>query len=139
MQEKVEQIRIVLITLFGGFLILMASEAHSEIYKWTDDSGKTHFSDQSPTDSTAEQLEVNINSYTAGKYSKSQSKKVVMYSATWCGVCKEAKRYFEDNDIAYREYDMENSEKGRRDFKKYKGKGVALILVDHQRMIDFNV
>ncbi len=33
--------------------------------------------------------------------------RVVMYSTTWCGSCRAAKRYFADKGVAYEEIDIE--------------------------------
>ncbi|MFQ5761120.1 MAG: glutaredoxin family protein [Acidiferrobacterales bacterium] len=36
--------------------------------------------------------------------------------------------------VAFREYDVERSEAGRREYKRLNGKGVPIILVGDQRM-----
>ena len=64
--------------------------------------------------------------------------RVVMYSATWCSVCKKAKKWFAEQGIRYREYDIENNAKGRRDYKKLKGRGVPIILLDGSRLNGFS-
>ncbi len=88
-----------------------------------------------------------INTYTSRKLpdpdntkpgnKKSLRKSVVMYSAVWCGICKNAKRYFNQNGIAFKEYDIETSAKGRRDYKKLRGRGVPIILVGKKRINGF--
>ena len=40
--------------------------------------------------------------------------------------------------IAYKEYDVDKSSKGKRDYKKLNGKGVPIILVGDQRMDGFS-
>jgi glutaredoxin len=66
-------------------------------------------------------------------------KRAIMYSASWCGVCKKAKRYFEENGITYTEYDVEKSAKGEAEFKRLGAKGVPVILVGNRRMNGFSV
>ena len=61
--------------------------------------------------------------------STAQAKKVVMYGASWCGVCHRAKEYFARNKIPYVEYDVETSRKSKRDYKRMRGEGVRIILV----------
>ena len=135
---------IVLLTVF-----LFFNPAHAEIYKWVDQNGKIHFTDNPPKQSAASKLDLQVNSFTNPnvkpfKYDSSLisarkvSRDVVMYGASWCGYCKKAKKYFIQNNIRYVEYDIETSEKGRRDYKKLKGTGVPIILVGNQRMNGFS-
>jgi glutaredoxin len=119
-----------------------------EIYKWIGADGRTQFSDHPPQRLEVETVDIRINTYTGpptvssnGLYktpdeSKAR-KKVIIYTTTWCGVCKKAKSYFKAHDIPYQEYDVESSEKGRRDYKKLKGRGVPIILVGNRRMNGF--
>jgi len=65
-------------------------------------------------------------------------KKVTIYSTVWCGVCKKAKRYFEQNNIDYTEYDIEKSFQAKLRFNKMGGKGVPLILIGNQKMSGFD-
>jgi len=64
--------------------------------------------------------------------------KVIVYSTTWCGVCKKAKRWLRQNNIAFSEYDTEESERGRRDYKRMNGRGVPIIKVGKQKMNGFS-
>jgi glutaredoxin len=61
-----------------------------------------------------------------------------MYSARWCGVCKQARRYFRDHRVPFQEHDIETSDKGRRNFNRLGGRGVPLILVGDRRMRGFS-
>ncbi|MFV2059940.1 MAG: glutaredoxin family protein, partial [Gammaproteobacteria bacterium] len=69
---------------------------------------------------------------------KVNRKKLIMYSTTWCGVCKKAKKYFLKNNIAFTEYDVENNSKGKRDYKKMKGRGVPIFLIGSKRLNGFD-
>ena len=115
----------------------------AQIYKWVDDEGNVHFTDLPPADKKTEQVTTQINTYESTELMDlnrdfGQSQKIIMYSTIWCGVCKKAKKYFEKNRIAYVEYDVEKSEKGKRDFKKLGGKGVPVILVGDKRLNGFS-
>lgn len=123
-------------------LLLAALGAQSEIYRWTDENGKVHFSDQPSVEHTTEPVEVRVNTYESVSIDTSvlnSGKKVVMYSASWCGVCKKAKRYFKQNKIKFTEYDIEKSAKGRSDYRKLNAGGVPVILVGQERMNGFNI
>ena len=123
---------------------LLAPAVYGEIYKWVDKSGKVHFSDTKPTGGVVEQVEVKVNTITSPSVSESNfldavgRQKVVMYSAVWCGVCKKARRYFQQEGISFKEYDIETSRKGRQDFAKLNGRGVPIILVGKQQMSGFS-
>lgn len=132
-------------------LAVLSAQA-ADVYKWVDDKGRTHYTDQPPVDLESEELEIRIQTITAPpvvrkfdyesifKSSKpaKKSKKVIMYSTAWCGVCKQAKAYFKSKKIRYVEYDVEKSSKGRADFKRLNGKGVPIILVGNRRMDGFS-
>ena len=60
-----------------------------------------------------------------------------MYSTSWCGACKRAKQYFNENGINYVEYDVETNEKGKQDFRELGGRGVPIILVGNKRLNGF--
>ena len=61
-----------------------------------------------------------------------------MYGTTWCGYCKKTRSYFGANKIRYKEYDVENSEKGKRDYKKLGAKGIPVMLVGKKRLNGFS-
>ncbi len=123
-------------TLFSGF-------SQAEIYTWKDTQGRTHFGDRPPPESTPEQLDLDINTIHRPEIQPLDgdtpgNQKVVIYTTDWCGVCRQAKGYFKRNRIPYREYDVEKSAKGRRDYKRLNGSGVPIILVGKQRMNGFS-
>ncbi len=132
-------------TIVTALILLLASvHADAEIHKWVDAQGKTHFSDTPPAGQQTEQLELKINTYTAVEITPleqrlGKSDKVVMYSATWCGICTKAKQYFKTNNIPYVVYDIEKSRAGKQGFKQLKGRGVPIILVGGKRMNGFSV
>jgi glutaredoxin len=144
--------RLLILVLLAG----LGNSATAEIYKWVDDRGTIHFSSSPPEKGKVEKIDVQVNSipgYSPKKDSaKSQfkfdpgliskrkfpSKDVIMYSASWCGYCKQARRYFKKNKIAFDEYDIEKSSKGKADYRKLGGNGVPLILVGKQRMSGFS-
>ena len=125
-------------------LMLSSVAAHSEIYKWVDEQGNAHFTDTPPENQQVEQIELKINTYTSVEVTPlverlGKKGKVVMYTATWCGICKKAKSYFVANRIPHVTYDVEHSSIGKRDFKSLGGKSVPVIILGKNRMNGFTV
>lgn len=125
---------------------IVVSPAAAEIFKWIDDSGRVHFTDSPSREQQVEKIKVKINSYTSPEIvpfeaaftPSTRRDKVVLYSTTWCGYCKKARRYFATKGIPFVEYDTETSKKGREDYKALKGTGVPIILVGQKRMNGFS-
>ena len=142
------------------FLLLAFSlaslSATGEVYKWTDSQGQVHFADQAPASGAVERIgaKLIINSYpgievTGASFLEQRKREherkesmsrpsVVMYSTVWCGVCRRAKQYFKANHIAFSEYDVETSSKGKKDFARMKGQGVPILLIGKARMNGFD-
>ena len=129
---------------------LLFSQAFGEIYRWVDKDGVLHFGDRPPPEVTIKKVEVKVNTYESvevhynpdmfdkGVKKKRGVKRVLMYSAQWCGVCAKAKSHFRKKKIPFQELDIDQSDKARRGFEKLNGKGVPIILVGNQRMNGFN-
>jgi len=129
-------------------LVLFSMPVSAEVYKWTDDSGRIHYSDKGRTNKAVESIEVKVNSYkhlanelVPGRDArdKKESKKVIMYSTSWCGYCAKARKYFNSNNIKFTEYDIEKSKKARRQYDAIGGRGVPVILVAKKRMNGFSI
>jgi glutaredoxin len=134
--------------IFTSLLLLsITAQTPAEIYKWVDAQGNVHFGDRAPKSAVTETIDLKINTFQSvtiepfEPFESSPSRRsgrVVIYTTEWCGVCKKAKRYFQENKIAYQEYDVEKSEKGKKDYKAMNGSGVPIILVGKQRMNGFS-
>lgn len=130
-------------------LVIFSLGVNAEIYRWTDKNGKVHFSDKADADRPphSESIEVKVNSYKSVTYESVQgkdigeikSKKVVMYSTSWCSFCKKARQYFIANKIPFDEYDIEKSPGAKRRYDAMGAKGVPVILVGNKRMNGFSV
>ncbi len=66
------------------------------------------------------------------------SAKLVIYTTSGCGVCRQAKNYFAGKGLAYREYNLDHSVSYRRQFRELGGYGVPLIYVDGREMSGFS-
>ena len=139
------------LTLWLLPIVAVSATCPAEVYKWVDENGKVHFSDKKPEDSQAETLDIRVNSYSFPKIesnaldNRSASpplptipREVIMYSTARCGYCKKARAFFRKNNIAFEEYDVETTAKGRRDYQKLNGRGVPIILVGKQRLNGFS-
>ncbi len=71
-------------------------------------------------------------------FAANPSQQVVLYATSWCGYCQKAREFLARNHIAYKEYDIEKSSEGRRQFKELRGVGVPLILVGTQEIRGWN-
>lgn len=63
-------------------------------------------------------------------YAAAHDGKVILYSTSWCGYCKQARELLEENHIAYYEYDIENSAEGAEQHKNLGGRGIPVLLVN---------
>ncbi|MGE3295903.1 MAG: glutaredoxin domain-containing protein [Porticoccaceae bacterium] len=136
--------------LILALLALLAQQAFAgEISKWKDASGRVHYGDTPPADVAAERLSVDPNVYESqtgerglepapAAIATPKPKKVVMYSTARCGYCRKARAYFRANGIAFTDYDVETSDKGRRDYRRMGARGVPVILVGDKRMMGFS-
>ena len=62
---------------------------------------------------------------------------VIMLGAWWCRYCYQAKRYFQQNNIHYCEYDMENTDPGKQLYEKYGG-GLPVLLIGKYKLNGFS-
>jgi len=135
--------RYIILISFFLFSCLMAAGAYSKIYKWVDEDDRTHMSDKSPKTIDFDEIKVKVNVISSQSSSRKSdtttdnqnqsaapSKKIIMYGAEWCRVCKKAKRYFNANNIHFTEYDIDKSTKGRREYEKLGGGGIPIILLN---------
>jgi len=120
------------------------------MYKWVDERGVTQYSDTPPVDQPTVEIRGSISSYTTPSVEPLpadffshlkrpvRSNRVVIYSAEWCGVCKQAKAYFQKKNIQYAEYDIDKSKQAREQYDRLNAHGVPVILIGNQRLNGFN-
>ncbi len=137
--------------------ILLAWKAYPEIYKWTDDQGRIHYSDKKPENSIAKEIKIKphiqttekgneelpdstnpVESSSTSKNTYKKKPKVIMYGASWCGYCKTARAYFKKNKIRYTEYDIEKNLNANKRYLKLGGNGVPLLVAKRKTMQGFS-
>jgi len=132
--------RYFLLALLYASTLVCTQVASAEVYKWVDEQGQAHYTDQ-PVGITsgASPVDLPVNTYTAPQILDSAYRRsgVVMYSASWCTVCRKARKYFRQIGITFTEYDIERSVKGRLEYNKLGARGVPVILVGDKRLNGF--
>lgn len=135
--------------LLACFLLALAGPAlPAELYKWVDEQGNVHYGDSPPGNAQLKKITGNVSSYgsvsveafvyEAGTDKAQKARSVVMYSTSWCGFCKKAARHFRNNNIPFKEYDIEKSASAAREFRQMRANGVPVILIGKQRMNGFD-
>jgi glutaredoxin len=115
-----------------------------ELYKWTDEYGRVHYTDKPPGNGNVEKMEIKVKSYDGPAQVLDYSVEfnpdptVKIYSAEWCGICKRAKKYMQERRIKFKELDIDKNRTARREFDKLNGRGVPILLVGRQRMNGFS-
>ena len=65
---------------------------------------------------------------------------ITMYSTSWCGYCKKARRWLNANDLPFVEKDVEKDPEGNREFQEITGGrgGVPVITVGREVIRGFS-
>ena len=63
---------------------------------------------------------------------------VVMFTTPTCGYCKKARRFFHDNDVPFRDFDITGSASANSKFDQIGGRGVPVVFIGKQRIDGFS-
>jgi glutaredoxin len=63
---------------------------------------------------------------------------VVMYATTWCPYCKKQREYFAENNIVYKEIDVEASEENKLQYSALEASGYPLTYVGYRRFAGYH-
>jgi mycoredoxin len=55
-----------------------------------------------------------------------------LYATEWCGYCARTRAFFKENNIAFREFDIEKSSDAHAEYKRLGGNGVPVVLIAEQ-------
>lgn len=121
-------------------LLIFAEPSSADVYKWTDENGLIHYSDKKPENQEFTEVGAGIGTYESVSYDTSNvdaGKEVIIFSASWCGTCKKAKKYLRRQGIPFTEYDIEKGSRAKSLYKELGATGVPVILVGKKRMNGF--
>lgn len=79
--------------------------------------------------------------YTSGDYTAfypDARTRVVVYGTATCPYCAKARDYLAQRKVAFGDFDINASEKGKRDYTALGGKVVPVILIGDRRFDGFN-
>ena len=158
--------------ILTAFLLLIAihiaaAHAVADMYKWVDQNGVVHFSDDPPAaGQKVEALEifnhpkpspkpalskpklvtkpnpekiVKKDEYTQKKSNVYFSNKVEIYTTSWCRYCKNAIAFLRSNRIDYTQYDIEKDPKAAVKMKALGGKGgVPFAIINEKKIYGFS-
>ncbi len=147
----VKMVRIIILVLVS----FVSITGYAEIYSWKDVNGRLHYSDVPPKSIKSQSIEIKLDNgqgsaknsaknkkvkftYEKPKRRGLTKKKVVMYATSWCGYCAKARKYFQDNNIAFVEYDVEKNAAKEKEFKRLGGTGFPLIIIGKKKMMGFS-
>ena len=71
-------------------------------------------------------------------FSAAHSEGVVLYATAWCGYCKKTREFFNKNNIAFVEYDIEKSSEGRAQYDQLHGSGIPLVVIRGEVIRGYN-
>jgi len=63
---------------------------------------------------------------------------VILFSAEWCGYCKKAKQFLNENDIKFTELDLDKSDDNIDRFEAAGGEGIPYLVVGEQKLAGFD-
>ena len=64
---------------------------------------------------------------------------VKIYTTTWCHFCKEAKKFFGENNVKFTEVNVENDQKAAEEMIEKSGQmGVPVIDIDGEIIVGFD-
>jgi glutaredoxin len=64
--------------------------------------------------------------------------KVVVYGTETCPYCARTRAYLKERNIAFSDFDVNKSEKGKHDFGELGGKAVPVILIGDRKLVGFD-
>ena len=124
-------------------LLVSSACVGADIHPWHDKEGAAHIGELRLLSEQPRQIALKPNvSEVPGVENLSvypdNNPEVILYSTARCGYCRQARKYFRSHDIAFTEYDVEKSSKGKRDYKRMGARGVPIIFVGKKKLKGFS-
>lgn len=127
-----------------AMITLNAADA-ATLYRWVDDKGVVHVSENPPEGKVA--VAQAVVGEEAGKGQKVEEKKafrvrpgeVTIYTTPTCPWCHRTKAWMRDKKIRYKEIDITTDKKGLEEMVRISGQtGVPVIVVADEIIVGFN-
>jgi glutaredoxin len=64
--------------------------------------------------------------------------RVVVYGTETCPFCAKARAHLKERNIAFADFDVAKSDKGKHDFAQLGGKAVPVILIGNRQLVGFD-
>lgn len=132
------------------FTLMFGMPAHAGMYKLVNPDGTVTYTDRAPDakSDAAKVTEIKVKTYPEPANvqpaqkpgftpSAISGKKLTMFSAAWCGVCRQAKAYLNAQKIPYDEVDVDSAPGAAR-FAGLGGKAVPMFQVGTATMTGFS-
>lgn len=104
------------------------------IQKWVDENGQSHYGERPPSNQKAGEVKSKVSVVKV----EARESSVVLYSTSRCGYCKKAKAFMNQQNIKYREYDIEKNAVARSEYKRMGGKAVPLLVKQGRTLHGFS-
>ncbi len=114
-------------------MLLFATSATAGLYKWVDENGSVHYSDQEPAAAEDSFTEVDLDksSISTIKSDLNSQNQVELYATSWCTYCKKARAFFRKHHVLFREYDIEKDPAAAVRKKKLDSRpGVPFVVIN---------
>lgn len=134
--------RFQVLPLFLMFFALSPTTALSEVYRYTDNNGKSYY--VSNKEDIPKQFRQSIHSSKdmpnigkvpgfAGAASDPQHvssrRRVKILVASWCSYCTALEEFLQSKRIPYKKYDIESDPIGKSLYRKHAGQGVPITII----------
>ncbi len=124
-----------LVLLGAAILLGSAPNAHADLHRYQDDTGRIHIVDSLDAIPTQYREKVRTietpppapRAYAPG--AKPGAKQVDIYVTSWCGYCRKLESFLKSKSIPYNRHDIEKSSSARQAHLKMGGGGIPVVKI----------
>jgi glutaredoxin 3 len=144
MRKKLLSMALIIVALF--VMMTMNASNAATLYRWVDDQGVTHVSENPPEGKMAVAEAVVGEGADKGPPKVEEKKEfrvrpgeITIYTTPTCPWCHRTKAWMRDKKIRYREVDVTSDKKGLEEMVRISGQtGVPVIVVGDEVIVGFN-